>query len=472
MDNKLGLSSLTAIVIGSMIGAGVFSLPQNMAAVASPAAVMIGWAITGVGMIFLALSFQTLASHRPNVDSGVFGYAKEGFGDFVGFCSAWGYWLSAMLANVSYLVIVFSTLGMLFDTPDNVIFGQGNTVVSILGASCLLWMVHALVLRGVQTAALINMVTTYAKLVPLMAFIVCAMFAFSWNTFTLDFTGVHFGDGHSLWSQVKSTMLITVWVFIGIEGAVVVSSRARNRKDIGRATILGLLTALAIYIFVTLLSMGVVKPIELAQYQNPSMAKVLTVILGPWGQYIISIGLLISVCGAFLSWTVLASEAPYLCAKEKMFPKSYAQLNEAGSPVKPLTLTNIWIQVSLIFVMFAGSTYDTLLIIASEMILVPYFLVGAFVLKIAIEEKNRGKLLFIGIGASVYGLWLLYASGLNYLLLSAILYLPGLYFYIKAKSEQGINPFAGKEKLGASMLGVTALFSMVLLWQGSLSLGF
>lgn len=472
MDNKLGLSSLTAIVIGSMIGAGVFSLPQNMAAVASPAAVMIGWAITGVGMIFLALSFQTLASHRPNVDSGVFGYAKEGFGDFVGFCSAWGYWLSAMLANVSYLVIVFSTLGMLFDTPDNVIFGQGNTVVSILGASCLLWMVHALVLRGVQTAALINMVTTYAKLVPLMAFIVCAMFAFSWNTFTLDFTGVHFGDGHSLWSQVKSTMLITVWVFIGIEGAVVVSSRARNRKDIGRATILGLLTALAIYIFVTLLSMGVVKPIELAQYQNPSMAKVLTVILGPWGQYIISIGLLISVCGAFLSWTVLASEAPYLCAKEKMFPKSYAQLNKAGSPVKPLTLTNIWIQVSLIFVMFAGSTYDTLLIIASEMILVPYFLVGAFVLKIAIEEKNRGKLLFIGIGASVYGLWLLYASGLNYLLLSAILYLPGLYFYIKAKSEQGINPFAGKEKLGASMLGVTALFSMVLLWQGSLSLGF
>ena len=472
MDNKLGLSSLTAIVIGSMIGAGVFSLPQNMAAVASPAAVMIGWAITGVGMIFLALSFQTLASNRPNVDSGVFGYAKEGFGDFVGFCSAWGYWLSAMLANVSYLVIVFSTLGMLFDTPDNVIFGQGNTVVSILGASCLLWMVHALVLRGVQTAALINMVTTYAKLVPLMAFIVCAMFAFSWNTFTLDFTGVHFGDGHSLWSQVKSTMLITVWVFIGIEGAVVVSSRARNRKDIGRATILGLLTALAIYIFVTLLSMGVVKPIELAQYQNPSMAKVLTVILGPWGQYIISIGLLISVCGAFLSWTVLASEAPYLCAKEKMFPKSYAQLNKAGSPVKPLTLTNIWIQVSLIFVMFAGSTYDTLLIIASEMILVPYFLVGAFVLKIAIEEKNRGKLLFIGIGASVYGLWLLYASGLNYLLLSAILYLPGLYFYIKAKSEQGINPFAGKEKLGASMLGVTALFSMVLLWQGSLSLGF
>lgn len=470
MDNKLGLSSLTAIVIGSMIGAGVFSLPQNMASVASPAAVMIGWTITGVGMIFLALSFQKLAFHRPHVDSGVFGYAKEGFGDFVGFCSAWGYWLSAMLANVSYLVIVFSTLGMLFDTPDNVIFGQGNTLVSVVGASCLLWLVHALVLRGVQTAALINMVTTYAKLVPLIIFIICAMLAFSWNTFTFDFTGVHFGEEYDLLEQVKSTMLITVWVFIGIEGAVVVSSRARNRKDIGRATILGLLTALAIYVFVTLLSMGVVKPVELATYQNPSMAKVLTLILGPWGQYIISVGLLISVCGAFLSWTVLASEAPYLCAKEKMFPKKYAQLNKAGSPVKPLTLTNIWIQVSLIFVMFAGSTYDTLLIIASEMILVPYFLVGAFVLKIAITEKNRGSLLLVGLGASVYGLWLLYASGLNYLLLSALLYLPGLYFYIQAKREQGIHPFKGRERLGAGVLGFTAMLAVGMIWSGSLNL--
>ena len=469
MDNKLGLSSLTAIVIGSMIGAGVFSLPQNMASVASPAAVMIGWTITGIGMIFLALSFQKLAFHRPEVDSGVFGYAKEGFGDFVGFCSAWGYWLSAMLANVSYLVIVFSTLGMLFDTPDSVLFGQGNTWVSIAGASCLLWMVHALVLRGVQTAALINMVTTFAKLIPLLIFVICTFIAFRWDTFMLDFTGLHFGEEHDLLSQVKSTMLITVWVFIGIEGAVVVSSRARDRKDIGRATILGLLTALAIYVFVTLLSMGVIKPTELAEFQNPSMAKVLTHILGPWGQYIISIGLLISVCGAFLSWTVLAAEAPYLCAKEKMFPKAYGKLNAAGSPVKALTLTNIWIQVSLIVVMFAGSTYDTLLVIASEMILVPYFLVGAFVLKIALQERNRGSLLMIGLGAAVYGVWLLYASGLNYLMLSAILYVPGLYFYIQAKKELGINPFQGKERLGACALSLVAVVAVGMLWNGMLA---
>ncbi|OAN18778.1 arginine:ornithine antiporter [Photobacterium jeanii] len=468
MDNKLGLGAMTALVIGSMIGAGVFSLPQNMAAVASPAAVMIGWTITGVGMIFLALSFQYLSHLKPNIESGVFGYAQAGFGDFVGFCSAWGYWLSAMLANVSYLVIVFSTLGMFVDTPDMVLFGEGNTWLAVAGASVLLWAVHYLVLRGVQTAAVINMITTVAKLVPLFLFIVVAMISFKWDTFVFDFTGLHFGSGHDLLSQVKGTMLITVWVFIGIEGAVVVSSRARHRKDIGRATILGLLTALSIYVFVTLLSMGVISTQELAQLQNPSMAKVLTHILGPWGGVIIGAGLLISVCGAFLSWTVLASEAPYLAAKSNMFPQEYTTQNEAGSPIKALKLTNVCVQVSLFFVVFAGGTYDTLLAIASEMILVPYFLVGAYTLRLAIERRDKGKLLIVGICASLYGMWLLYASGLNYLLLSALLYLPGLYFYIKAKREQGVEVFLGKEKAAAGVLTVAATLAVGMLWKGML----
>lgn len=468
MEKKLGLGSLTALVIGSMIGAGVFSLPQNMASVASPAAVMIGWTITGIGMIFLALAFQHLSRLKPEIESGVFGYAQAGFGDFVGFCSAWGYWLSAMLANVSYLVIVFSTLGMFVDQPDMIIFGAGNTWYAIAGASVLLWMVHSLVRRGVQTAAVINMITTIAKLIPLVLFILCSLIAFRWDTFVFDFTGLHFGDGHDLLSQVKSTMLITVWVFIGIEGAVVVSGRAKSRKDIGRATILGLLTALTIYILVTLLSMGVVSTEKLATFQNPSMARVLTEILGPWGSVIIGGGLLISVCGAFLSWTVLASEAPYLAARDKMFPESFSKQNEAGSPVKALTLTNICVQVSLVFVVFAGSTYDTLLAIASEMILVPYFLVGAYTLKLAIDTKNRGSLLMVGTGASLYGLWLLYASGLNYLLLSALLYLPGLYFYVQAKREQNTQAFIGSEKAAASMLTAAAFLAAGMLWKGML----
>ncbi len=157
MEKKLGLSALTALVLSSMLGAGVFSLPQNMAAVASPSALLIGWAITGVGILFLAFAMLLLTRIRPDLDGGIFTYAREGFGELIGFCSAWGYWLCAVIANVSYLVIVFSALSFFTDTPELRLFGDGNTWQSIVGASVLLWVVHFLVLRGVQTAAGINL---------------------------------------------------------------------------------------------------------------------------------------------------------------------------------------------------------------------------------------------------------------------------------------------------------------------------
>ncbi len=162
MEKKLGLSALTALVLSSMLGAGVFSLPQNMAAVASPAALLIGWGITGAGILLLAFAMLYLTRIRPELD------------ELIGFCSAWGYWLCAVIANVSYLVIVFSALSFFTDTPELRLFGDGNTWQSIVGASALLWIVHFLILRGVQTAASINLVATLAKLLPLGLFVVLA----------------------------------------------------------------------------------------------------------------------------------------------------------------------------------------------------------------------------------------------------------------------------------------------------------
>lgn len=202
MEKKLGLSALTALVLSSMLGAGVFSLPQNMAAVASPAALLIGWAITGAGILLLAFAMLILTRIRPELDGGIFTYAREGFGELIGFCSAWGYWLCAVIANVSYLVIVFSALSFFTDTPELRLFGDGNTWQSIVGASVLLWVVHFLVLRGVQTAASINLVATLAKLLPLGLFIVLAFMLFKLDTFTLDFTGVALGV--PVWEQVKT----------------------------------------------------------------------------------------------------------------------------------------------------------------------------------------------------------------------------------------------------------------------------
>ncbi|MGF2429145.1 amino acid permease [Klebsiella sp. 2-N_Kleb.] len=427
MEKKLGLSALTALVLSSMLGAGVFSLPQNMAAVASPSALLIGWAITGVGILFLAFAMLLLTRIRPDLDGGIFTYAREGFGELIGFCSAWGYWLCAVIANVSYLVIVFSALSFFTDTPELRLFGDGNTWQSIVGASVLLWVVHFLVLRGVQTAAGINLVATLAKLLPLGAFVALAALAFQLDTFRLDFSGVALGV--PVWEQVKNTMLITLWVFIGVEGAVVVSARARHKRDVGRATLLAVLSALAVYLLVTLLSLGVVPRSELAEMRNPSMAGLMVRLMGSWGEIVIAAGLIVSVCGAYLSWTIMAAEVPYLAATHKAFPRLFARQNRNNAPSASLWLTNISVQASLVLIWLTGSDYGTLLTIASEMILVPYLLVGAFLLKIGTRPLHQA----VGIGACIYGLWLLYASGPVHLLLSVVLYAPGLLVFLYAR---------------------------------------
>ncbi|HHG0964220.1 TPA: amino acid permease [Klebsiella pneumoniae] len=427
MEKKLGLSALTALVLSSMLGAGVFSLPQNMAAVASPSALLIGWAITGVGILFLTFAMLLLTRIRPDLDGGIFTYAREGFGELIGFCSAWGYWLCAVIANVSYLVIVFSALSFFTDTPELRLFGDGNTWQSIVGASVLLWVVHFLILRGVQTAAGINLVATLAKLLPLGAFVALAALAFQLDTFRLDFSGLALGV--PVWEQVKNTMLITLWVFIGVEGAVVVSARARHKRDVGRATLLAVLSALAVYLLVTLLSLGVVPRSELAEMRNPSMAGLMVRLMGSWGEIVIAAGLIVSVCGAYLSWTIMAAEVPFLAATHKAFPRLFARQNSNNAPSASLWLTNISVQVSLVLIWLTGSDYGTLLTIASEMILVPYLLVGAFLLKIATRPLHKA----VAIGACIYGIWLLYASGPVHLLLSVVLYAPGLLVFLYAR---------------------------------------
>ena len=151
--STLNLSLLVALVVGSIIGSGIFGIPQNMAtgAGAGAGAILIGWTITGIGMLMLARVYQMLALRKPELDNGVYAYARAFSGEYVGFNSAWGYWISAWIGNVGYLVAAFAALGYFFPA-----FGEGNTQAAIIGASVVVWVVHMLVLRGIQGATVLN----------------------------------------------------------------------------------------------------------------------------------------------------------------------------------------------------------------------------------------------------------------------------------------------------------------------------
>ena len=469
---KLRLNALIALVVGSMIGGGIFSLPQNIAEHAAGGAVLIGWAITAVGMLALAFVFQTLANRKPELDSGVYAYAKAGFGDYMGFSSAWGYWISAWMGNVGYFVLLFSTLGYFFP-----VFGQGNTPIAIGCASLLLWGVHFLVLRGIKEAAFINQLTTVAKIVPIVMFIVLAAVAFKADIFTRDFWGTQTPSLGSVMDQVRNMMLVTVFVFIGIEGASVYSGRAEKRSDVGKATVIGFLGVLALLVLVNVLSLGIMSQPELASLQNPSMAGVLKHVVGEWGAILISIGLAISLLGALLSWALLCAEILYATARDNTMPASLKKENTNHVPVNALWLTNSMIQIFLVITLVSAGTYTSLIYLASSMILVPYLWSAAYAVLLCVRgetyeraSRRRVKDLVVGAVALIYAMWLLYAAGPKYLLLSALLYAPGIFFFAKAKREQGEVLFKTWEKPIFAAVLVAALGAAYALYSGAISL--
>ncbi len=470
--NKLKLGALIALVIGSMVGGGIFSLPQNIAASAGAGATLIGWLITGVGMLTLAFVFQTLANRKPELDGGVYAYAKAGFGDYMGFSSAWGYWISAWIGNVSYMVLLFSTLGYFFP-----VFGEGNTLPAIICASILLWLLHFLVLRGIKEAAFINTITTIAKMVPLALFIVIAAIAFQLDVFTTDFWAAGNSDLGSVMDQVRNMMLVTVWVFIGIEGASIFSARAEKRSDVGKATVIGFIAVLLLLVLVNVLSQGIMAQAQLAGLKNPSMAGVLEQVVGPWGAQLISIGLLVSLAGALLSWTLLCAEIIFSSAKDHTMPEFLRKENANQVPANALWLTNGLIQLFLIITLFNSSTYLSLLYLATSMILIPYFWSSAYALLLAWRGETyensageRNKDLLIALVSSIYAIWLVYAAGVQYLLLSALLYAPGVILFAKAKRELGQPVFTNIEKLIFAVVLIGAAIAAYGLYDGFLSL--
>lgn len=453
-DGSLSFGGLTAMIIGSTIGAGIFTTAGDMASNgAHTASVLIGWGIAGIGMYMLMMCFFGLNRLRPDLTNGIYSYAKEGFGEFVGFNSAWGYWMSALISNVSYITLLFGALGYFFP-----VFGSGNNGPSILAGSIAVWLIVALVLKGVQQATIINAVVTICKLIPIFVFIVAVILLgkFDLDIFMDNFWGA--GDV-PLSLQIMSTTSSTVWAFIGVEGAVVLSARARRAEDVGRASLTGFLGILSLYVIVAVLSMGVMTTEELAQLDNPQMAQILEAVVGSWGAKLVNIGVIISILGALLGWTIIAAECPYEAARQGVFTKAFARSNKNGSPATALIITNIIIQAFLLIILFSESSYLAFYTIGSSMIMLPYLLSALYYLKIA-----KGNV--FAIAGSIYGVWMIISAGIVQFLITSILYAPGIWVYMKGRKEKGLEPFKPFERRIAMILVVMAIVSIVLMFIG------
>lgn len=425
---EMSLLGLSMIVIGSMLGGGVFNLPSSISQSAGVVASLLAWLITGVGVFFIAKVFQTLSKEEPGIIGGIYYYAKDGFGDYVGFNSAWGYWLSNIIGNVSFVILFLDALSKFIPS----IGGSGGQIGLFLG-TFMIWGVIFLVARGIRTASLLNTIATSAKVVPILLAIFLLFIHFKYRTFSMDvFAKNMMLNGKQLGSvptQIRHAMLQTMWVFVGIEGAVVLSGRAKRARDVGRATLIGYSTTLAIYVLIVMLSFGSLPQEQLANLPSPSLSGVLRASTGAWAGSMINIGVIISVLGAWISWTILAAEISFDAAQDKMFPAFLGKANKQNAPVNALILNGVIMQIVFLISRWAMDAFQAVTDTATTMVLVPYVLSAAFLWQIAKRKKHKGQQ-FLAIGGIVYGIYMLYSSGILNLLYCIGIYALGFVFWL------------------------------------------
>ncbi len=471
-SSHLGFWGLTGIVFGMMVGAGIYNIPQNMAAGASAGATSIAWVITAVGMLLLVATFKTLADRRPDLKAGIYQYARAGWGNYAGFNVAWGYWLCTSFSNVAYAIMLNDALGAFF--PIMI----ANPWSELISGSFFIWAMYFSVCHGMHAAKFLSTMLALIKVAAIAMIVVLLAINVKMGLFTEGFWHVS-SDIGNLENQVKSTMLVTLWCFIGIEGAVMMSARARRQTDVGKAGVTGFFIAWMLYILVSLLSFGVMNRGTLAGLDNPSVAYVLREACGDWAYYFVIISVIISLIGGWVSWTLVCAEVPYGAATAGIFPRRFLKLNKHNMPAFGLMVSSVIMQVFLIIIVAAHDVYLTALSITGMMILPAYLLSGLYLWKSTVGRRtlgsmsNRRNMRFriTGAACTIFCSWMIYAGGLNLFLLTSLFYIPGIAFYLKVRRENGSRaPFSKSERALLSIIISAALLSVILLATGHISL--
>lgn len=440
-SSRLGLTGLAALVFGMMVGSGIFNIPQNMAAGAGLGAVAIGWVITAFGMMMLVNTFKILSDRHPELNEGIYLYAEKGFGRVAGFSIAWGYWLCACFANIAYAVMLNDTFGAFF--PSLLRHG----LPTVLFCSALIWLMFILISSGIRTSSVIATVAASLKLGVIALIVVMLALNVKYATLTSDIWSLGDGIG-GIATQVKSTMLVTLWCFIGIEGAVVMSGRARRQSDVGKAGVIGFLAAWILYVLVSVFCYGIMSRARLAGLSDPSVAYALKAVCGDWAYWLVIVAVIVSITGGWFAWTLVTAEAPYSAARHGLFPRFLLSRTEPGSLRPALLASSIIMQTFLFLVIFAEDVYLYALNITGMMILPAYLCSGLFLVKIAWSDYRSPSLLSphakrdlvyaltVGAACTLFCIWMLYAAGLDMLAQALCFFAAGLPLFRRKISQK------------------------------------
>ena len=422
-NKKIGLITSTALVVGNMIGAGIFILPASLSKYGGIS--LLGWVFTASGALILAKIFSNFSKIIVNKSGGPYIYSKQGFGDFIGFLVAWGYWISTWISNAAIAIAIIGGLSFFFPIL------QTNSVLAVSIGLSMIWFFTWINSKGIKATGKIQVITTVLKLFPLVFVIIFGIFFFSFDNFP-EFNMT----GKSNFTSFSLVAALTLYAFLGLESASIPAENIHTpEKIVPKATMYGTILSTCIYIFSTIVLFGIL-PTETLQNSPAPFAEAGEIIGGKYTGYFIAIGAIISGMGALNGWILILAQIPMAAAKDEMFPRIFKRKNKKGVPVLGLVIGSILSSVVMLMNFSENLVTQFTFIVNLTVLacLVPYLFVSASYAIVIIQNKNHTnsivKTVLLGLFGFLYSLWAIYGSSAEVVFYGLLLLLLGIPFYV------------------------------------------
>lgn len=426
--HKLGWGLAALVVAGNMIGSGVYLLPATLAPVGSSS--VVGWGVAGLGAVTLALVFASLGRLQPDAD-GLSGFAERGLGRFFGFQTALAFWTACLVGNVAIAVAATGYLGFFFPVLK-------EPVAATFCNLGLIWLTTGAYILGARTASRFAALALVVGLVPIVIAVAAGVSAFSSETFAASWSP----SGNSLAQSVPASLAVIFWAFLGVETAAVLSVRVRNpARDVGRASIAGVLLAAIIYVAATAAVFGVIPVGVLAESSSP-YADLTARVFGA------SLGGLVAACavikavGTLGGWVMLGGETARAAARSGYLPSGFGH-GERTPMVNPLLGGAI---MSIVAVLTGqptlGGQFGMLVGVTSVLSLVVYGLCSASLFRLARWTRAR----FIAALGLLFATAAVVAAAPGYILPTAIFFAvttAAWTAFMRGKRANPVDPTAG-----------------------------
>jgi len=439
LKRSMGLWMATALVLGNMLGSGVFLLPASIAGVLQTHgwSALLGWVFTGLGATLLALVFANLGRAFPRT-GGPYAYARRGLGEFVGFWTAWGYWIAVWAGNAAIAVAFVGYLAVFWPA-----LGSNGALAAVVAAGAI-WLLTFVNILGAEQGGVVQVVTTVLKFVPLAIIGVIGLFFIKSENFG-SFAPHGLGMGDGALGGITAAATLTLWAFIGLESATVPAEEVKDpERTIPRSTIIGTLAAAIVYIITTVAIVGVIPTDALANSTSPFADAAGAIFGGNWNK-VVAVVAMVATFGALNGWILLQGRVPLAAAKDGLFPKPFARVDRRrGTPVFGLVVSSVLI-TGLMLMNYSKALVDQftfVILLATLTTLIPYVFsaVSEVMLFITDPERFSGRNLVrdtaVAVLAFAYSVWAIVGAGYDIIARGFVLLLLGMPVYVYLKWRQ------------------------------------